>query len=134
MNLGQQQGYGHMWGTVGSVLTPESRQDRKNPDFRIPDPENPEKPELRKNVMRPIKLKLFSSWLTWNTQKSGFPDPENPENGKMRKISSCIYILLQQAMRPIGRSLASLLTKLLNSGLRRHVQPTPGRLWVEMTS
>ena len=32
-----------MWGTVGSVLTPGSHQDRKNPDFRIPDLENPEK-------------------------------------------------------------------------------------------
>ena len=43
MNLGRQQGWGHMWGTIGSVLTPGSILDRRRSGFPDLDPENPEK-------------------------------------------------------------------------------------------
>ena len=46
-----QQGLGHIWGTIGSVLTPGSILDRRRSGFPDPDPENPEKPEIRKKVM-----------------------------------------------------------------------------------
>ena len=41
----------HKWGTVGSGLTPGSRPDGRTPEILDPEPENPEKPEIRKKVM-----------------------------------------------------------------------------------
>ena len=44
-NFRSQGSYGHIWGTIGSGLTPGSRPDGRTPEIPDPEPENPEKPE-----------------------------------------------------------------------------------------
>ena len=103
--------------TNGVPLDPAWPQDHArtggNPDFRIPDP------EIRKNRKMGKKscdLSFQSSFQAgWRGPHKNpvfrIPDPENLENGKNGERSSCIYIILQKAMRPIGRSSASTLNK-----------------------
>ena len=95
MNLGLQQGYGHMWGTVGSGLVSGSRWYRKNPDFRISGSGksgktgNPEKCHVTYQIKALFKL------VDVDHTKIRILDPENPENGKNGKkviLHLSIYI------------------------------------------
>ena len=82
MNLGLQQGYGHMWGTVGSGLVSGSRWYRKNPDFRISGSGksrktgNPEKSHVT------YQIKALCKLVNMDTLKSGFPDSRSGKSGK----------------------------------------------------
>ena len=82
MNLGLQQGYGHMWGTVGSGLVSGSRWYRKNPDFRISGSGksgktgNPEKSHVT------YQIKALCKLVNMDTLKSGFPDSRSGKYGK----------------------------------------------------
>ena len=82
MNLGLQQGYGHMWGTVGSGLVSGSRWYRKNPDFRISGSRkcgktgNPEKSHVT------YQIKALCKLVNMDTLKSGFPDSRSGKSGK----------------------------------------------------
>ena len=44
MKLRRGSSYGHMWGTVGSRLTPGSPLGQRTSEIPDPEPENPEKP------------------------------------------------------------------------------------------
>ena len=82
MNLGLQQGYGHMWGTVGSGLVSGSRWYRENPDFRISGSGksgktgNPEKSHVT------YQIKALCKLVNMDTLKSGFPDSRSGKSGK----------------------------------------------------
>ena len=83
-NLGQPWLLNHIWGTIGSVLTPWSILDRSTSGSG----KSRKTGKSGKKIMWPIILKHLARGLTWTTQKSGIPEPDNPKKPDFRNKKS----------------------------------------------